>query len=265
MRAGATDGVSVGVEAADGQVAGVEVHGHHRPGSQHFAVGSTGGDAEGLNGGGPGGSEVDAGTARLAGERVGDGLAAGDAGLPLCRAVGELRPAGEDVPAAFGVGQVFEWLREPEADFAGRGDGDGEVAERFIAGAVGFDPPPGAGPSLPPLGLGKPCGAEVVPGLRQPLPAIDHPRELGVPVCHDTTKLGAEVLQPALLLEAFRLGRISLGSGLALARRAVLAGERVAGRLGQSLLNAGDRRSQADDVPGLRLTSQPVLVVVARG
>jgi hypothetical protein len=138
---------------------------------------------------------------------------------------------------------VFEWLRKPEADFAGRGDGDGEVAERFIAGAVGFDPPPGTGPSLPPHCLGQPSSAEVVPGLRQPLPAINHTRELVVPVCHGTTKLGAQGLQPALLLEAFRLGRISLGSSLALARLAVLAGEHVAGGLDQPLLNAGDRRS----------------------
>jgi hypothetical protein len=94
---------------------------------------------------------------------------------------------------------VFEWLREPEADFVDRGDGDGEVTERFIAGAVGFDPPPGTGPSLLPLGLGKPGGVEVVPGLRQPFPAIDHTREIGVPVCHGTTKLGAEGLQPALI------------------------------------------------------------------
>ncbi|HEY6312799.1 MAG TPA: hypothetical protein VIY52_18625 [Streptosporangiaceae bacterium] len=88
-----------------------------------------------------------------------------------------------------------------------------------------------------------------MPGLRQPLPAIDHTRELAVAICHDTTKLGAEGLQPALLLEAFRLGRISLG--LAPSRLAVPVGEHVAGRLGQPLLNARDRSFQAYDVPGL--------------
>ena len=106
--------------------------------------------------------------------RVGDGLAAGDPGQPLVPAVGEPGPAGQDVPAALGVGQVLQRPGEPETNHAIRGDCDGQVAERLVPDPDGLDPPPGSLPLLPPPRLGEPGGSEVVPGLRQTLAAFGH-------------------------------------------------------------------------------------------
>src|ERR1051326_8415216 len=88
------DRVAVLVEALHREVAVVEVNRHHRAVSQDLVVSCLGGDAEGFGRYCPGGGQVDAGPAGAAGDGIGDGLSAGDPGLPLGLAVGECRSAG---------------------------------------------------------------------------------------------------------------------------------------------------------------------------
>ncbi len=66
----------------------------------------------------PGGGEVAASPAGLTRNRVRDGLAARDPGPPLLAAVGKHRLAGEHEAAVFGVGQMLQRARQPQADFS---------------------------------------------------------------------------------------------------------------------------------------------------
>ena len=99
-------------------------------------------------GGGPRGGEIAASPARLAGDRIRHRLAAGDPRHPLVGSVGEYCRTGQDVAAVYGVGQMLELFRQAQADVPGRGDGDGEVAERFITRPVGLNPITGTVPAL---------------------------------------------------------------------------------------------------------------------
>ncbi len=65
---------------------------------------------------------------------------------------------------------------------AGRGNGDGEVAKRFVAGAVGLNPVARRGPLLPPFGDGETGVVEIMAGLGKPLAALDHPYTIAVPL-----------------------------------------------------------------------------------
>jgi hypothetical protein len=125
---------------------------------------------------------------------------------------------------------------------AARGDGDGEIAERLICGTVGLDPIPGGIPPVAPLRRREPRSVEVVAGLGQPVTALDHPHPIIGPVGLRPGQLGAQMLQPALLVESLGLGRVALRWLRLLPVFALLGGESVTGRLGQALLDRGDRR-----------------------
>jgi hypothetical protein len=252
------------IEAAHGKVSLVEVHTHHRAIGSHLVVQALSADDFGSRwGAGPCRGEVPARPAGPSGDGIRHGLAAGGPGPPLVGAIGEHRCAGEDVAAVWGVGQVLQRFGQPQADLPVRGDGNGEVAERFIAGALGVDTVTGAVPLLAPPELGQVRRVEVVAGLGQPLTTLHHPHPMVVPVGRHAAQLGLQHLQPTLLLKPFGLGRISLRQLGLSARPTFLSGEGVVGGCRQSLLEGGDRRAQPDEVAVLGAAGQPVLGVIA--
>jgi hypothetical protein len=101
-----------------------------------------------------------------------------------------------------------------------------------------------------------------MPGLGQALTAVSDAHHVGVPIGFGLGQSCAQMLHPALLLKPFRLRRISFWLARFSAHLAIFRGEHVSGRLGQPFLDGGDRRPQPDDVPILRITRQPALIVV---
>jgi hypothetical protein len=171
--------------------------------------------------------------------------------------------AGEDVAAAWGVGQILQRARQPHADFPIRGDGDGEVAERFVAGADGLDTVPGALPPGAPPGRGQLRGGEIVAGLGQPFATLDDMHTVVVPIGANPAQFGSQPLHATLLGKPLGLTRVALRQLGPPACAALLGSEGVAGGLGQPLLDGGDRRLQPDNVAVLGIPGQPVLGVIA--
>jgi hypothetical protein len=160
----------------------------------------------------------------------------------------------------FGVGEIFQWLGQAQANLPGWGHCEGQVAERFIAGAVGGDPVTRAIPSLAPLRHCQVCRGQIVSGLGQSFTAFGDVHDAGIGVGVYPSQLGTHRLQSALLGKPLCLARVSLDRPLA--GFALLACEGFRGWLCQPVLDRRDRGPQTDDVPVLRVTGQPVLLVV---
>ena len=86
---------------------------------------------------------------------------------------------------------MVQRFSQPDADLPGRGDGDRQVPERLIGGAVGGDPIPCGIAPIPPLAGGESGLIEVMAGLR-------------------AGRLGAQMPQPPLLGEPLRLAGVAL-------------------------------------------------------
>src|SRR5208337_4841653 len=86
---GRADRVAVLVEAAQRQMAVVEIDSDNCAISEHLGLRSLGVDREALCWGGPGCAQITSGPAWFARDRVGDRLSARDPGLPLLAAIPE--------------------------------------------------------------------------------------------------------------------------------------------------------------------------------
>jgi hypothetical protein len=84
---------------------------------------------------------------------------------------------------------VLQRLWKSDTDLAIRGDGDGEIAERFITGAIRGDSIPGRVPFVAPLRCGHACGVEVMASLGQPSAALDDPDPILRPLSVHTGQL----------------------------------------------------------------------------
>jgi hypothetical protein len=152
---------------------------------------------------------------------------------------------------------------QAQADLSVWGDGDGEVAERFITRTFGFDAVPGAIPFLAPPGLGQVRRIQVVADLGQPLATLHHMHTMAIPVGGHAAQCGAQPLQPTLLLKPFALSCIPLRQLGLSAPPALPSGEGIAGRCRESLLDGGDRRPQPGEVAVLGVAGCPVLIIGA--
>ncbi|WP_147284890.1 hypothetical protein [Mycolicibacterium senegalense] len=85
---------------------------------------------------------------------------------------------------------MFQRFRQPDTDLAGRGDGDGQVAERFVGGSVGGEPPPRRIPPLTPLLDGQPGRIEVMAGLGRAFTALHHMHDSRGPIVLGPGQLG---------------------------------------------------------------------------
>ena len=109
------------VETTQRQMSVNEVHTHHRAVGPDFRLRLVRGDRVGrLRWACPAGGEVAPGPVGFAGDRLGDRLTTGDPGPPLIGPVAEHGVAGRDISAAFGVCEVFQRARQPQADFSVR-------------------------------------------------------------------------------------------------------------------------------------------------
>ena len=155
---------------------------------------------------------------------------------------------------------MLQRARQAQADLPVRGDGDGEVAERFIPGPVGRDPVAGTLPILLPLRGGDPGSVEVMADLGQAFGAVGDSHPL----------VGPGRLRPGPARRADAVTGAASQTAppgwvplyLPPPRFTLPRGERVAGRRQRSFLDGRDRRAHTDDVAVLRITRQPVLVVV---
>ncbi|MCU1700937.1 MAG: hypothetical protein JWR34_7000 [Mycobacterium sp.] len=162
-----------------------------------------------------------------------------------------------------GIGQVLQGFGQPHTDYTGWGEGDREVPERFIGRAVGCDAPPGRGPLLAPPGFGQAGSGQVLAGVGESFAALDDMDPPGRPVPFGPSNLGTEVLDAALLLEAFGLSGVSL-DGLRLSAGFALGDSQgVIGWGGQTRLDGGDHRTQPHNVAVLPITGQSDLIIVA--
>jgi hypothetical protein len=158
---------------------------------------------------------------------------------------------------------VLQRFGQSDADLSGWGDGDGQVPERFIGGAVRGDPVPGGVPSLPPAINGEPGIVEVMTRLSEPLTALNHMHPINGWIRLDPGQHTVQMLQPLLLGEPFG------SSGIPFHRFGCSAGftlrhtQRVGGGSRQTRTEGGDRRRQPDHVTVLGVTGQPILVSVA--
>ena len=89
---------------------------------------------------------------------------------------------GEDVAAVCGVGEMLQGLRQAQADLPVRGDGDGQVAERFIARSRWPRCGSGHTPMLAPRDRVSSAAVEVVAGLGETLAALDDAHTMVVAV-----------------------------------------------------------------------------------
>ncbi|CAM5294735.1 hypothetical protein SHIRM173S_02526 [Streptomyces hirsutus] len=177
--------VAVHVQAPGGQVVGVHVHPDH-PVGQRRRQGNRARD-----GFLPGGGHIPARAGHIVVDAVGDRPVDGHPVGPLRPPVREPDPAGEHVPAVRSVRQIRQRGGEPEADLSVRADADGFVPVAFPALPVRLQEPAGGFPAFAPLGLGEPCGRQLVPGTGQALAAAHHVHPPGRPV-------GAFPRQPVL-------------------------------------------------------------------
>ncbi len=118
--------------------------------------------------------EISPGTPWFVGNGVGHRISAADPLHPLVPAMCEHRWTRQHVAATGGIGQVFQRFRQAQTHLARRGDGDREVAERFVGGTVRGDAVARRPPLLTPLIGGQTSGVEVVAGVGEPFPALDH-------------------------------------------------------------------------------------------
>ncbi|HXA13271.1 MAG TPA: hypothetical protein VNW93_13995 [Mycobacterium sp.] len=159
---------------------------------------------------------------------------------------------------------MFQRFGQPKTHQPGRGDGDRQVSERFLRGAVGGDSIPGGGPLLAPLVLGETGIVEVLAGVGQTFPSLHDPDFLVGVIALDLGEFGTQMLESLLFGEPFSLCGIPFGRCRRSARVAFTSGEHVGRGCGKPLLKGGDRRPQPDKAAVAAVAGQSVLVVVAR-
>ncbi|WP_234320959.1 glycoside hydrolase [Streptomyces katrae] len=204
-----TDGIAGRVHDADGEMAGIEVHGQ-QPDTGSGQLDRGGGHC--LLGG-PGCVEVPAAAFGVVGDVVADGPVGDEPVQPLLAPVVEGDGAGEAVAAARRVGEVPQRFGQDNGDRAvGRVHADRVVPVRCTRLPVGGQEHAGRVPPLPPPGPGETGVGQVVPHLRQPTAAHHDRRMTGLDTRFHLGQAGGEHLQPALLLRPLRLVRVAAHS-----------------------------------------------------